>query len=64
MIGGTFKEILIVLVVSFTIMMCAVWTSEAIFGDLTNSDSFKPLLVIIPIIGIALYFLIKKINGK
>ena len=45
----------IALIVFFTI----IGLNYAFFGDQTGEDSHKPLLVIVPVLGVALYFLIK-----
>ena len=46
--------------IGLLILFAIVGISETIFGDLTQEDSYKPLLVAVPIIGVALGYLIYK----
>lgn len=58
------KNVGISIAIGLVVLLVTVYTSEAIFGDLTNTDSYKPLWVIVPIfLGVGGY-LIYKTNKK
>jgi hypothetical protein len=44
--------------------LAIIFFSEAIFGDLTNTDSYKPLLVVVPVMAVVLIYLIIKTEQK
>lgn len=58
------KTIGIGLVIGLAIVLLITFSSEAIFGDLTNTDSFKPLWIIVPVVSVVFYWLYKKVNSK
>lgn len=43
------KKVALSIGIGLVVLLATVFTSEAIFGDLTNTDSYKPLWVIAPI---------------
>lgn len=43
------KNVGISIAIGLVVLLVTVYTSEAIFGDLTNTDSYKPLWVVAPI---------------
>ena len=43
------KKLAIILSVAIAILLVTVFASETIFGDLINTESLKPLWVIIPV---------------
>lgn len=48
------------LVLLGVVFLAIIFFSEAIFGDLTNTDSYKPLWVIVPIfLGVGGYLIYK-----
>lgn len=42
------------------IFFCIIFLTETIFGDLTTQDNYKPLVVVLPIMGALLGFLVYK----
>jgi len=52
------------IIVGIVILLGVVFLSEASFGDLTATDSYKPLWVIIPVMLSVLGYLIYKFNKK
>ena len=52
------------IIVGIVILLGVVFLSEAAFGDLTATDSYKPLWVIIPVMLSVLGYLIYKFNKK
>lgn len=54
------KKVALSIGIGLVVLLATVFTSEAIFGDLTNTDSYKPLFVIIPVMaGVFTYLFIK-----
>ena len=54
------KKVSISVGIGLVVLLATVFTSEFIFGDLTNTDSYKPLWVIIPVMaGVFTYLFIK-----
>ncbi len=45
-------------------LIATVFLSESIFGDLTATDSYKPLWVVVPVMLSVLGYLIYKFNKK
>ena len=58
------QAILPVIFIFSAIFLVAIFLSETIFGDLTATDSYKPLWVIIPVMLSVLGYLIYKFNKK
>jgi len=46
---GMIKKLAIILSVAIVVLLVTVFASETIFGDLSNTESLKPLWVIIPV---------------
>lgn len=60
----TLKKLFPVIVAFAVIFLATVFISEALFGDLTGVDSYKPLYIIIPVMLSVLGYLIYKTNTK
>ena len=58
------KTIFPVIFVFAIIFLITIFLSEALFGDLTATDSYKPLWVIVPVMLSVLGYLIYKTNKK
>lgn len=52
------------IVIGLAILAITVYTSETIFGDLTQIDSYKPLWVVVPIMLTVFGFLLYKFKKK
>lgn len=46
------------------ILFFIIYTSDMLFGDITLEDNYKPLWVIIPVMGAVITWLIIKTNKK
>jgi hypothetical protein len=58
--SDTLKLILTSIGIGVLVLLLTIFASETLFGDLTKSDSYKPLYVVIPIMASVLYYLVKK----
>lgn len=52
------KKLTVPLIFGTIIFFSIIFLSESIFGDLINTDSLKPLLVIIPVFALVAGYLI------
>lgn len=56
-----FKNIITIIATFFVIFLLIIYTSEYIFGSLIDTDSLKPLWVILPaFVAIAAYLIFSK----
>ena len=58
------KTILPIIFVFLAILLITIFLSESVFGDLTATDSYKPLWVVVPVMLSVLGYLIYKFNKK
>lgn len=58
------KKLTVPFIVSTIIFLTVIFTSEAIFGDLTQTNSLKPLWIIIPVFAGIITFLFFKSKNK
>lgn len=61
---GLIKTLLGVWGIAAAIFFLIIGLNYLIFGDQTGQDSFKPLFIILPIMGGAFFTLIKLVNRK
>ena len=57
---GNLNFVIALILIGLAIFSGIIFTSETIFGDLTETESFKPLIVILPVMGVVLWYLINK----
>ena len=53
------KQVLKSIGAGLVILFAIIWMSEWTLGDLTNTDSFAPLLIIIPVLAGVVTYLVK-----
>jgi len=58
------RSIFISIVAGLLILFTIIGLNYLIFGDQTNEDSYKPLIIIVPVMGIMLWYLIYKTSKK
>lgn len=58
--SDTLKLILTSIGIGVVILFTIVFLSEFLLGNLVDTDSYKPLLVVIPFMAAIAYYLIKK----
>ena len=61
---GLIKSLLVIWAIAAAIFFLIIGLNYLIFGDQTGEDTFKPLFIILPIMGGAFFTLIKLVNRK
>jgi hypothetical protein len=61
---GLIKSLLLIWAIAASVFFLIIGLNYLFFGDQTGEDSFKPLFIIIPIMGAALFTLIKLTNRQ